>query len=700
MRLRLRIERNELPPVQVLHSIPPTQQSQTISQFLQSINALFPLESTTWDISDYSVLVAGYEATHYTEVGQAFKDEDEVVIKPLGFAELRARTLSGRDQISEDGRHLLDGVPFGRPMLKRPRRPEVNIPARKRQKADEVGDAQALVRLDVNDEEDDEEDDEDFEDAEIEEDSEEDDDGDGEENDAEDSSDSGSSAEDSSSDGSASLSDDSSDSDSSSSSESESEASWDGVEGEASTANAAPKSNGTAAPQPEPQQSLPNQGKSRTKERNDRKRDSKRLKHLKEVGLLPQNATLQDMQNWQKEKGLDDEIVTLAGQNAKMESGRQRLLEQIASGGVDIASPVPASREDEPPEEQSSRPIATAADIVDEATSSDAASTQISTEVQQAAEATPVKAKTKREADTDADQSPASKRARLDTRSMNRLVFGSLGLRTPKTQEERDALQKKLSTRPTRVGAATAPAEAVTEPTSQADEAPDSWREKVVLTAVECVDENVTLSEPPFPFQQRWDPQYQFSAKQRKRSKARKSNAQTNSEFIETYDKYNQNGGGDALDYDDPKDDQEGDDSYWEEGALLDNGEEVEDGSDDEFPPLPADHASLPSLVEVDAKVGDYITYQELAVSAATGWEPKIVAQVAKLETKTDDGSWTLVLRQSRPKEYDESGNRIYTKFEMEDFSDDGNEADSKTLLWAELQNPKLLLRSVDSKAS
>ncbi|PIA89030.1 hypothetical protein CB0940_07660 [Cercospora beticola] len=699
MRLRLRIERNELPPVQVLHAIPPTQQSQTISQFLQSINALFPLESTTWDISDYTVLVAGYEATHYTEVGQAFKDEDEVVIKPLGFAELRARTLSGRDQISEDGRHLLDGVPFGRPMLKRPRRPEVNIPARKRQKADEVVDAQALLRLDADDEEDDEEDDEDFEEAEVEEDSEDDDENGA--GDSGDSSDSDSSAKGSSSDGSASSSDDSSDSDSSSSSsESESEASWDGLEGKVSTVKAAPKPNGTAAPQPEQQQNLPHQGKSRTKERNDRKRDSRRLKHLKEAGLLPQNATLQDMQNWQKEKDLDDESVTLAGQKAKMESGRQRLLEQIASGGVDIASPVPASREDdEPPEEQSSRPVATAKDIMDEATSSDAASTQIITEAQQAADTTPVKAKTKREADTDADQSPASKRARLDTRSMNRLVFGSLGLRTPKTQEERDALQKKLSTRPTRAGAATAPAEAMTEPTPQADEAPDSWREKVVLTAVECVDENVTLSEPPFPFQQRWDPQYQFSAKQRKRSRARKPNAQTNGEFIETYDKYNQNGGGDALDYDDPKDDQEGDDSYWEEGALLDNGDEAE-GSDDEFPPLPADHASLPSLVEADAKVGDFITYQELAVSAATGWEPKVVAQIAKLEAKTDDGFWTLMLRQSRPKEYDENGNRIYTKFEMEDFSEDGTETDSKTLSWVELQNPKLLLRSVDTKAS
>ncbi|KAM3425621.1 hypothetical protein BST61_g7567 [Cercospora zeina] len=328
--------------------------------------------------------------------------------------------------------------------------------------------------------------------------------------------------------------------------------------------------------------------------------------------------------------------------------------------------------------------------------SSDAASTQIITEAQQAAEVTPMKAKTKRGAEADdADQSSASKRARLDTKSMNRLVFGSLGLHTPKTQEERDALQKKLSVRTTRAAAVSS--EPVIGDLPEADEDSDLWREKIVLTAVECVDENVELSEPPFPFKQRWDPQYQFAAK-RKRPRGRKSNTQTNGEFVETYDKYNQHGGGDALDYDDPKDEE--DDSYWEEGALLDNGDEAEKDSDDGFPPLPADHASLPNLAESDAKGGDYITYQELAVSAATSWEPKIISQIAKLETKIDDGSWTVVLKQSRPKEFDENGNRIYAKFEMEDFSDEGTDTDSKTLSWAQLQNPKLLLRSVDTVAS
>lgn len=50
-------------------------------------------------------------------------------IRPLLTAEVRARTLTGRDQITDDGRHLVDGIPFGRPYLRRPNRPDLRIPA-------------------------------------------------------------------------------------------------------------------------------------------------------------------------------------------------------------------------------------------------------------------------------------------------------------------------------------------------------------------------------------------------------------------------------------------------------------------------------------------------------------------------------------------------------------------------------------------
>ena len=65
-------------------------------------------------------------------------------------AEVRARTLTGRDQISDGGQHLVDGVPFGRPYLRQPNRPAVRIPPRKRRRLDDVqaeDDAQAVGLL-------------------------------------------------------------------------------------------------------------------------------------------------------------------------------------------------------------------------------------------------------------------------------------------------------------------------------------------------------------------------------------------------------------------------------------------------------------------------------------------------------------------------------------------------------------------------
>lgn len=139
MRLRLRVHRNELPAVTVLWPVSDVQSHHTVARLLENVNGTFPLEGSTWGLEDYCVSIGGYECLHYHKLGDVCKDEDEVVIKPLEYAEVRARTLLGRDQITSDGRHLLDGLPFGRPLLKGPVRPEVTIPPRKRQKLLETG---------------------------------------------------------------------------------------------------------------------------------------------------------------------------------------------------------------------------------------------------------------------------------------------------------------------------------------------------------------------------------------------------------------------------------------------------------------------------------------------------------------------------------------------------------------------------------
>ena len=46
--------------------------------------------------------------------------------------DFRYRRISGRHQISADGKHLIDGVAFGRPFLRRGDRPAIRIPSQKR----------------------------------------------------------------------------------------------------------------------------------------------------------------------------------------------------------------------------------------------------------------------------------------------------------------------------------------------------------------------------------------------------------------------------------------------------------------------------------------------------------------------------------------------------------------------------------------
>ncbi len=85
----------------------------------------------------------------------------ESSIRPLQTLDLRFRKVSGRHQISADGKHLIDGVAFGRPFLRRAQRPAVRIPARKRRRitydeddedaGEGVNDHQLILQADFDD---------------------------------------------------------------------------------------------------------------------------------------------------------------------------------------------------------------------------------------------------------------------------------------------------------------------------------------------------------------------------------------------------------------------------------------------------------------------------------------------------------------------------------------------------------------------
>ncbi|KAI5290363.1 hypothetical protein KEM54_001757 [Ascosphaera aggregata] len=122
----------------------------TIAQLLEDVHNVIPLQSDDselggqsddytgqfWTLEDYVVEVGGSECLHFMEVDGILREEDEVIIRPLQPEELHARKATGRMQISADGWHLIDGVPFGHRFTqgKRSSRPPVRIPFRKKRR--------------------------------------------------------------------------------------------------------------------------------------------------------------------------------------------------------------------------------------------------------------------------------------------------------------------------------------------------------------------------------------------------------------------------------------------------------------------------------------------------------------------------------------------------------------------------------------
>ncbi|CAK7565948.1 MAG: hypothetical protein SEPTF4163_003878 [Sporothrix epigloea] len=139
LRLRLHIQRNGVPDTRVVF-LAATTENTTVAQLLEQVNDTVPLESPDWGLDDYVVEVSlspaspstRFECLHYQIVNKLFDKDAEVFIRPLSSEDLKKLRIGGRHQISLDGKHLVDGLPFGRPLLKRPRgRPPVALAPRK-----------------------------------------------------------------------------------------------------------------------------------------------------------------------------------------------------------------------------------------------------------------------------------------------------------------------------------------------------------------------------------------------------------------------------------------------------------------------------------------------------------------------------------------------------------------------------------------
>ncbi|KAL2808945.1 hypothetical protein BJX63DRAFT_14120 [Aspergillus granulosus] len=809
----------------------------TIAQLLEDVNEVIPLEtqprlfedesSGQWGLEDYVVEVGGSECLHFMEVDGLLREGDEILIRALQISDLRARRLSGRHQISADGKHLIDGVPFGKPFLKRPTssRPAITIPPRKKRRtalwgsgssyqeedtewapAQQIGTRNELSLLNPASELEKEEDEEnEYEDAyqdDYEDYHEPNDDGNGtvirhdidkviegtgnddDESDHEvedlnqelqdlkkdmevslvpevenatkrrssrgqslhsrtsmqqavprksslsrpsvrrpfdpsrrdsksvtfdkqnqespeakvetaiaragstseepedaisSDSDSSSSASDSSVSESSEEEEQGSSSDSSSSasssasdsfSESESDSSSESSESESeSKSEKKDVDEGSNILKPSHNMNPPGAGSIRTRKSNQRNKLRRRLTKLKELGILEGGADFAALRQWESEHG-DSFYIPGAAVDLKtkakeeFEAKRQKLLHDLESGGVDIT---PYSEKENITLNSAEQEVSELPEDHDE---------QYET------------------ANDTNDASPiVHQRRTLDVASTRRLLFGSLGVRTPRSKEEEEATRKKLAGKVRKATPQQTPKE-VSEVFENEPEV--DWREKLILGATECFYDDIELSTPPFPFEQRWDPEATEIIRQRKsRGKKRKRRQQA-----EVYDEEENTGYGyygeedTQLNYDDSEwPEVEGDNKNENEQTVA---ESVESNKGD-LPTLPRDTSSLAPVTVGEMKPGLVFAFKQLDVSRATNWQPTISEfRVAVVTDVFDSNILGIQLAKPYRREPktadDDDGPFQYSGFDMPGMDEEDGEDDGfREVPFDDLIDPKLL---------
>ncbi|PGG98486.1 hypothetical protein AJ79_08858 [Helicocarpus griseus UAMH5409] len=813
----------------------------TIAQLLEEVNEVIPLETQVdeglegggglatrisggagqWGLEDYTVEVMGFECLHFMEVDGLLRDGDEVVIRALQLNDLMARRLTGRHQITADGRHLIDGVPFGKPYISKAAssRPPITIPPRKKRRlnfggwrvddtvamdygyggegddgegnvpdwnADENATGRELVL--ANEDADEDEDDEDFEyESESESESEDSDAAPSEEAigvapeehteeqpvaEAKDTSPevhpskrraakktkeeisaeqptaepkiegildrkqklstspkrklsvsfedqpdvhseksvsphqpSSDSDSVSSSDSDESSDEDDSSSISSSDSSSSEDSSEESTSSDESSSSASSKvierptkkAQQTVVIAPQPSVHPPGAGSRKTKNTNRRTKLRRKLQKLKELKILGKDANFDDLRKWcaanpgpvpgtpNKEITETQVDANEAKEQSEFEKKRAQLLRDLAKGGVDVSPrPVKDTTKLSPPQSMSATPLS-------------------------AANGTPGSA---------ADSS--KRQSKLDVASSRRLLFGSLGLKTPKTKEDEEALREKLASQvpPPKPRPVSSAAE-VDGSAKEKAESIENWQDRLILQATECVYDNIQLTTPHFPFVQRWDKAAQEAIRECKGNQqvGGKKRKRKSRNYQDDYYEYNDQewwDGEQSYSNDhqyDGADEHQDFDQYGEAGIVHGdvNRQQSHDmdgisatlpdktAFSEDLPNLPEDMSTLKDAKESDVKPGAIIAFKKLDMSKATNWQPLVSEYYTAVVENVLDGTIILKLAhrdREQPQEENYEGDdqkTRYSGFEMPGYDENGEDDGIREMQFGEFIEPKLL---------
>ncbi|KAL4991773.1 hypothetical protein BDW68DRAFT_127068 [Aspergillus falconensis] len=420
----------------------------------------------------------------------------------------------------------------------------------------------------------------------------------------------------------------------------------------------------------------PGTGSERTRKCNRRAKMRRRLTKLKQMGFLDENANFDALREWDAKNRDSNFTFTDPSQKSRkaqeqeeFEAKRRKLLRDLESGGVDVSFV---------PEKENPTLDSVGPDTSELPEDHD------------------------EHYETANDTTPANaellKRRSLDVASTRRLLFGSLGVRTPRSKEDEEATRKKLAGK---VRESTAqPTEPQQEEQASAEthegEPQVDWREKLILGATECVYDDIELSAPPFPFEQHWDNEAGDEMRRRRgRNKKRKRRQQLQLYDEEAY--------GNEDDYGD-EDQQLNYDDAGQPEATAENKDES-DGittrmaadTEGDLPELPDDATGQPDLAINDLKPGLVFAFKQLDVSKATNWQPMVSDyRIAVISEVYDDNILNIQLAEPyrrQPKDADaEGGPFSYSGFEMPGMDDDEGVDDGfREVPFDDLIEPKVL---------
>lgn len=264
---------------------------------------------------------------------------------------------------------------------------------------------------------------------------------------------------------------------------------------------------------------------------------------------------------------------------------------------------------------------------------------------------------------------------------------------------------------------ASPPVEEIPKSTDTPSKGPDDWKHKISYRAVECVQEDIVdISEPPFPFYQRWDPQLrqgsQSTSKRRNKRKARDSSQFYDSSSQPSHKKRKEDEHSrqiiDEYSYQD-----ETTTFLANQDDVTLNYDDVTFNPDDDQPPvkeieyaddlpqLPEDISSLPELLLKDLAAGAIVAWKQLLCTEATNWQPQLSEYMTAVVIEADSVKGHLQVQlakrdrdvEKNEKKFDEeTGQRIYGKFEVPD-EDEEEEEDQgfRDLVLSQMMHARLL---------